>query len=98
MIRWATGLSLLLWALILGACAMTPLADSRNEREVTITWRTENVEAACYQLVGENTYGCASWRGANCTVWSPAPTGQEDDMAKLILGHEVLHCFRGAWH
>jgi len=39
-------------------------------------------------------------RGEECTIWAYEPIGDgyEDRKYMENLGHEVMHCFRGAYH
>lgn len=47
-------------------------------------------------------YGLAlpdtSQRPVDCVVLAPRPESNKDSLATTVLGHELLHCFLGAWH
>lgn len=86
-------------ALLLAGCAYTPLEPTdRDETTVTITWERDNTEAACYHRTGASAHGCAVWLRDQCAIYAPMPAGQDDHHALEVLGHELLHCFVGAWH
>lgn len=75
-------------------------ATKNNQREVKIEWMVvDDVVAECnkenkrwgFSPLGPLT-ACSFWFGNTCKIiTSKRPTMHE-------LGHEVRHCFQGAWH
>ncbi len=76
--------------------------------EVSDKLREHNVkkgkmdEDGSYPIGGE-TIGLATFNYDNnkCTIWAYEPKGAEtiiDEKYMEILGHEVMHCFRGNFH
>jgi hypothetical protein len=68
-----------------------------NLPEKTIRWVVvENVSAVCQNkipaLSGQRILACSEYNNRSCTIY----TGRVTDMA--IVGHEIRHCFEGAWH
>lgn len=71
--------------------------------DMKITWKTsKHVAADCNKIrssnhlapVASNMVACADWDQFKkvCTII----TGQQTTM--LAVGHEIRHCFQGAWH
>ena len=68
-----------------------------NLPEKIIRWVVvENVSAVCQNkipaLSGQRILACSEYNNRTCTIY----TGRTTDMA--IVGHEIRHCFEGAWH
>jgi hypothetical protein len=68
-----------------------------NLPEKSIRWVVvENVSAVCQNkipaLSGQRILACSEYNNRACTIY----TGRTTDMA--IVGHEIRHCFEGAWH
>ena len=75
---------------------------SKNEvTNVKLRWVVVNdIDAACNaenkkrggKAFSFNVQACSFWEGKECLILTPK-------MASIHnLGHEVLHCFRGAYH
>lgn len=77
-------------------------ARKNNYSSMTITWRTSsNVSKECTLLMTitnkqkpkiTNFDGCAYWNGDKCIIITDKKTSLH------TLGHEIRHCFQGAWH
>lgn len=68
-----------------------------NLPEKIIRWVVvENVSAVCQAkmplLGNQRVLACSEYNNRMCTIY----TGRVTDMA--IVGHEIRHCFEGAWH
>lgn len=73
----------------------------------TIEWISDPVKVSveleeATQLLsheGDRVNGMAG-RGlfGTCTIWAYEPRGEHDSEYMLILGHEMMHCFRGRYH
>jgi len=44
------------------------------------------------------TEGLAQNNGKDCTIWAYEPSGTWERSYMVILGHEMMHCFRGGFH
>ena len=71
---------------------------------VQINWVSEtsevNTKLVEYEeQTGQEIGGMADWTTEkNCTIWAYEPRGEDDRKYLEILGHEMLHCFRGHFH
>jgi hypothetical protein len=68
-----------------------------NLPEKIIRWVVlENVSSFCQgkmpALSNQRILACSEYNNHTCTIY----TGPVTDMA--IVGHEIRHCFEGAWH
>lgn len=73
-----------------------------HSEEIIIRWRVaDNVSAACDQASkdfgnegfgNQQMQGCAFWWGPTCVII----TKKKPTMH--TVGHEIRHCFYGAWH
>lgn len=69
---------------------------------ISIEWRlADNINKACDTaskqfgnagFAGQNLQGCAFWWGSTCVII----TKKKPTMH--TVGHEMRHCFYGAWH
>jgi hypothetical protein len=78
-------------------------ATKYTNRTVSVTWITVKMSMlreTCNRVArkkGYQTYkseinACAFWEGNVCTVYTPETTSMH------TVGHEMRHCFQGAWH
>lgn len=82
--------------------AEKPFNATKNEfKSVKLTWvYVEDVQKACKDEFKKNglvklTYAvdaCSIWQGNNCLIITKRNPTIGD------VGHEVRHCFQGAWH
>jgi hypothetical protein len=88
---------------LLTACSTTPTTSPFFYSQTTVVqWRkVVNVNEYCRQAMpdkklkaNEVYQGCAFWSKVEpkCTII----TGYKDDLA--VIGHELKHCFNGAFH
>ena len=68
-----------------------------NLPEKSIRWVViEDVSRFCQAkmplLGNQRVLACSEYNNRTCTIY----TGRVTDMA--IVGHEIRHCFEGAWH
>ena len=68
-----------------------------NLPEKIIRWVVvEDVSRFCQAkmplLGNQRVLACSEYNNRSCTIY----TGRVTDMA--IVGHEIRHCFEGAWH
>jgi len=78
----------------------TPYTFTERKDTVTITWvyDTDKVRAELDKVWDkEGAIGLAYPDGNNCIVYAFEPE-YVDDRYNEILAHELLHCFRGAYH
>lgn len=47
---------------------------------------------------GKERTGLSVYTGRKCTIYAYEPSGAEDEVRMYVLGHEMLHCFRGDYH
>lgn len=89
---------------VLGYGEYTP---TKNTSVMTIRWIRDETKIKDALLEYSKEYplqegmyyeGLAYWRGNRCTVYSFEPLDNYDTHAMMVLGHEMLHCFRGAFH
>jgi hypothetical protein len=75
--------------------------DAQDQyKSVTIYWHIANdVKQACnmmnamsHQPYNDKMVACASRVGDRCDIYT------EHKLDLAILGHEVRHCYEGAWH
>ena len=74
--------------------------------DTKVTWHVmPTVEAArekCAELMGGGkAIACSRWNKERtwCEVWAIDPTAVlNNDYHERVLGHEVLHCFKGNFH
>ena len=76
-----------------------PFVQKPDSQSVTITWITAgDITEKCHSVGLPYRYdgwlGCAtvSTDGKSCTIYTNKHTSHE------ILGHEIRHCFQGAFH
>ena len=77
-------------------------ATKYTNRTVSVTWKTVkgDIRSVCNRIAKNKGYqeynyainACAFWEGDVCTVYTPETT------AMHTVGHEMRHCFQGAWH
>lgn len=73
-------------------------AQKLEYEEMRITWETTNdVVTACNTMMykkkfNPNVIACAQRSGIVCRVIT------KPDLNLAILGHEIRHCYEGAWH
>ena len=78
-------------------------ATKYTNRTVSVTWITvkaEMIREVCDKESKKKGYrgypnavnACAFWKDDVCTVYTPETT------AMHTVGHEMRHCFQGAWH
>lgn len=80
------------------------VAPVQEVLHAAIEWRVVSHDDLNFYCGGQETAGCAFVDPVNqtCVVFaadpihSPDSTRQEWDFH--LLGHEILHCYRGAWH
>ncbi len=87
---------------LLGAC--TDVFDAPVKREYTlpevmVKWveveTDDQLKAACSGTgIDKHVLACASYNKAfqTCTIYTHKNPSMD------LLGHEMLHCFTGAWH
>lgn len=86
--------------LALQACAHNVefTAAKAEYEEMRITWHVvDDIVQACNTVMYKKKYNpnvvaCAQRSGIVCDVY----TARKLDLA--ILGHEIRHCYEGAWH
>ncbi len=72
------------------------------KKPISIEWKTaDNINKACEEASikygnngfnGDNMDACAFWWGHKCVIITKKQPNMHD------VGHEVRHCFYGAWH
>lgn len=76
-------------------------ATNNKQQTVQVTWRVvDNVQKACeaeyakwgYKVFNYKADACSVWLDSKCTIITKKRPTMHD------LGHEVRHCFQGAWH
>ena len=75
-----------------------PIKVSDKLREINIEWGLLNSDGK--YVNGKQAIGFATINSYNnkCTIWAYEPKGTKDEQHMEILGHEVMHCFRGSYH
>lgn len=85
----------------LAGCAGDPSRFAIPEtapEAVTVTWARVTPEwlaIMCPQFADRRTYACATFNLASpvtCTIYTTA------DVDERLIGHELLHCYLGAFH
>ena len=85
-------------ALPLGACAVfasPPPAPEYQKPAVLVEWATispADIQTVCGGTATRMMYGCEFDTDFGCRVFAPVTASNE------VLGHEVRHCFEGAFH
>ena len=82
------------------------LFSSIAHAELYVDWKQlpdEEIQAICNAPLkqGEkilSVNGCYRLIGPICRVYTRKPTGPNDAEVHRTLGHEVRHCFEGAFH
>jgi hypothetical protein len=96
----------LLLLVLLAGCAS---AEPPRGGKVDVVWnRVEDPNAACRGLSSRTELfrilGCSKWNDARpdgsrvCSIYAPMPRSERDTERLATLGHELMHCFDGAWH
>ena len=91
-------MKILLLALPLGACAVfasPPPAPEYQKPAVLVRWDTvsaSEVQSLCGGTTTRMMYGCEFDTDYGCQIFVPEMAPDE------VLGHEVRHCFEGAFH
>ena len=67
---------------------ITWVTDQKEINKATKKWMREYPEPIT---------ALALWDGNNCTIYTKVPK-HLDDKYMTLLGHEILHCFRGSFH
>jgi hypothetical protein len=76
-------------------------ARVKERSSVRVDWRTvDNVRETCSKMmiasgngpIKFSIYACSVMNGNICTIVT------EKDTSMHTLGHELRHCFQGAWH
>ena len=88
--------------LIVSGCASAPSQDSGA---VVVRWHMASLEEV-NQICNAGTpakhrksvWGCYRRSFDICTVYTARPGTNEDPQLHDTLGHEVRHCFLGAFH
>ncbi len=83
---------------LLGACTQMPSGETR-----TIAWHmVDDPRQVCARLLpgreALSPKACAKFDGATCVIYARRPADEHDLRAMAVLGHELLHCFDGAFH
>ena len=69
-----------------------PNLSEKNIRWVVVENVSEFCQAKSPWLGNQRVLACSEYNNRTCTIY----TGRVTDMA--IVGHEIRHCFEGAWH
>jgi hypothetical protein len=81
---------------------MLLLLVSCNERYITLHEVShEEVIQVAEEYTGQDGLdyrGFAIWRGPVCEIWIVYMEEMDEREWMCLLGHEVRHCFEGAWH
>lgn len=86
-------LAILLAALLLSGCA----TDWREIRWVKGTHA--EIQAACGGSFRRPLAGCAKELGNKCVIYTlTLDYLKDEDRYEQIIGHELRHCFEGAFH
>jgi hypothetical protein len=100
-VRSAVAFALVLVMLASG-CASTSLPGSGD---VVVRWHTASLseinEICNAGMSGKDrksVWGCYRLAFNQCTVYTARPDSKEDPQLHDTLGHEVRHCFQGAFH
>lgn len=89
------------------AASAEPIKPTRDEAVVKVklvlgTRKEIQDECARFGIILGSEGGCAVFRrseeGASCTAYAPKPHGTDDGERMALVGHEVLHCFKGEYH
>lgn len=85
------------------ACATT--SPSPGSGEVIVRWQTASLaeindicNAGMPAKHRKTVWGCYRRAFNQCTVYTAHPDSREDPQLHDTLGHEVRHCFHGAFH
>src|SRR5215510_8547813 len=94
--------SLIAALLLLCGCAATRPQESGA---ITVRWQMASlaeVNEICNAGVSakhrKSVWGCYRRTFDQCTVYTASPDSREDAQLHDTLGHEVRHCFQGAFH
>jgi hypothetical protein len=88
--------------LLLAGCASTPSPESGA---IVVRWHiaslaevNEICNAGMPAKQRKSVWGCYRRTFDQCTVYTAGPDSREDPQLHDTLGHEVRHCFQGAFH
>ena len=88
--------------LLVSACASSPSPDGAS---VVVRWHATSlaeVNAICNAGMPakhhKTVWGCYRRAFDSCVVYTAHPDSNEDPQLHDTLGHEVRHCFLGAFH
>ena len=88
--------------LLLCGCASAP---SQERGAVLVRWHmaslaevNEICNAGMPAKHRKSVWGCYRRTFDQCTVYTAKPDSREDPQLHDTLGHEVRHCFQGAFH
>lgn len=96
--------SLTLFGLILLLCGCAS-APSQERGGILVRWHMASL-AEVNEICNEGmpakqrktVWGCYRRTFDHCTVYTASPDSREDPQLHDTLGHEVRHCFLGAFH
>jgi hypothetical protein len=95
--------TLMVAATLISGCATTDPAPGSGE--VTVRWHTASLaeindicNAGMPAKHRKSVWGCYRRAFNQCTVYTAHPDSREDPQIHDTLGHEVRHCFHGAFH
>jgi len=98
----AAGMLALAVALALSGCASVP---QDGGGDVVVRWHTASLaeindicNAGMPAKHRKSVWGCYKRSFNQCTVYTASPDSREDPQLHDTLGHEVRHCFHGAFH
>jgi len=82
----------------LGIIIARPSADIMQLTWISDSTMVEDKFTSAELQLGFRPLGVANSREDGCTIWVHEPEGIYDRRNLQILGHEVLHCYRGSYH
>jgi hypothetical protein len=90
-------------AILILAALLTGCATSQPQIHWVKVTSVEEANTHCAFVKGrqaayKEVLGCQYWAGKVCTVVAPDCAKAGDLKCFGILGHEVKHCFEGAFH
>jgi len=96
----------LILVMALAACASP---EPPRGGKVDVVWnRVDDAHLECQALSGRTELfrirGCSKWNDTRadgsrvCSIYAPMPRSERDTERLATLGHELMHCFDGAWH
>ena len=81
----------LIFGMLLAGCTGIPIKTGIDTKTVTLV-RDYDANRICSALSGKKAEACTVVHENYCTII------QKPDTSNEVWGHELRHCFDGAWH